>query len=249
MKKLLIGNFKMNTTASEFKTYAMCLATKTKNSKNDIVVCPPFTHLAVAKEMLSNTNIAYGAQNICDEESGAFTGEVSAPMIKDLGAEYVILGHSERRAKAKENDKLINKKIKTALANGLKVVLCVGENAHTREDKQANAFVKKQLDDDLKGIYENELDSVIIAYEPIWAIGTGKVATNKDIEKMIDTIRKEIEYNYSQKAGENLTVVYGGSVKLSNYKKILSARGVDGVLIGGACLDCDGFALMANEKF
>ena len=112
MKKLLIGNFKMNTTAGEFKTYAMCLATKTKNSKNDIVVCPPFTHLAVAKEMLSNTNIAYGAQNICDEESGAFTGEVSAPMIKDLGAEYVILGHSERRAKAKENDKLINKKIK-----------------------------------------------------------------------------------------------------------------------------------------
>lgn len=248
MKKIIIGNFKMNTTASEFKTYAMCLATKTKNSKNDIIVCPPFTHLSVAKEMLLNTKVMYGAQNICEEEKGAFTGEISAPMIKDLGCEYVIIGHSERRARGKETDRLINKKIKTALANGLKVILCVGENLHTREDKQAGAFVKKQLDDDLRGIYENELDSVIIAYEPIWAIGTGKVATGKDIEKMIEVIRKEIDYNYSEKAGKSVTVVYGGSVKLSNYKKILQTRGVDGVLVGGACLDCDGFAIMANEN-
>lgn len=170
-------------------------------------------------------------------------------MIKDLGATYVIVGHSERRNKFKENDKLINKKIKTALAGGLKVILCIGESAQTREAKQACAFIKKQLDDDLKGIYENELDSVIIAYEPIWAIGTGKVPTNRDITKMIDSIRKEIEYLYSEKAGKNTKIVYGGSVNMNNFKKILENQTVNGVLVGGACLDVDTFAVMCRENF
>ena len=249
MKKLIIGNFKINTKPSEFKTYAMALVTKTKGAKNKVVVCPPFTHLAVAKEILSGSKIEFGAQNISDEEKGALTGEISASMIKDLGTNYVILGHSERRTKFKESDKLINKKIKTALANGLKVVLCLGENLQTRTAKQQYNFVRKQLDDNLKGIYENELESVVIAYEPVWAIGTGKTPTSKDIEKMIETIRKEISYLYSEKAGKNVSVVYGGSVNLNNYKKILSNDHVDGVLIGGACLDVDGFAVICRENY
>lgn len=249
MKKIIIGNFKMNTKPSEFKTYAMALATKTKDTKNDVVVCPPFTHLGVAREFLGGSVVEYGAQNLSDEEKGAFTGEISASMIKDLGATYVIVGHSERRNKFKENDKLINKKLKTALAGGLKVVLCVGESLQTRESKQANAFIKKQLDDDLKGIYENELDGVIIAYEPIWAIGTGKTPTNRDITKMVDFIRKEIEYLYSEKAGQSVKVVYGGSVNLNNCKKILENQTVNGVLVGGACLDVDTFAVMSKENY
>ena len=249
MKKIIIGNFKMNTKPSELKPYAMALATKTKGTKNDIVICPPFTHLSVAREFLGGSGIEFGAQNISSEESGAFTGEISASMIKDLGATYVIIGHSERREKFKETDRLINKKIKTALANGLKVILCVGENLQTKENKQAFAFVKKQLDDDLKGIYENELDGVVIAYEPIWSIGTGKLPTSKDITKMVETIRKEIEYMYSAKAGQNINVVYGGSVKMTNYKKILALDGLNGVLVGGACLDVDSFAVMGRENY
>ncbi len=249
MKKIIIGNFKMNTVPSEFKTYAMALATKTKSTKNDIIICPPFTHLAVAKEFLGGSKVAVGAQNISGEEKGSFTGEISASMIKDLGADYVILGHSDRRNKFKESDRLINKKIKTALANGLKVVLCVGESLQTRENKQACAFVRKQIDDDLKGIYENELESVIIAYEPIWAIGTGKNATNKDITKMADVIRKEIEQQYSIKAGKNIKVVYGGSINLNNHTKIISNPAIDGVLIGGACLDVDNFVVICRENY
>lgn len=249
MKKIIIGNFKMNTKPSEFKNYAMTLVTKTKDSKNEIVVCPPYTHLSVAKEILAGSSIGYGAQNMSDVESGALTGEISAGMIKDLGANYVIIGHSERRAKFKESDKLINKKIKTALANGLKVILCVGESLQTRESKQAVAFVKKQLDDVLKGIYENELDSVVIAYEPIWAVGTGKVATLGDIKKIVDMIRKEIENLYSAKAGQNISIVYGGSINLANYKKILSNDALNGVLIGGACLDVDGFSIISRENY
>ncbi len=249
MKKIIIGNFKMNTKPSEFKTYAMTLATKTKDSKNEIVVCPPYTHLSVAREFLSGSNISYGAQNISDEEKGALTGEISAGMIKDLNATYAIIGHSERRAKFKESDKLINKKMKTALANGLKVVLCVGESLQIRQSKQAIAFVKKQLDDVLKGIYENELDSVVIAYEPIWAVGTGKVATLTDIKKMTEMIRKEIENLYSAKAAQNISIVYGGSVNLANYKKILGSENINGVLLGGACLDVDGFSIICREKY
>jgi triosephosphate isomerase len=249
MKKVIIGNLKMNTTPSEFKSYAMTLATKTKGTKNDIIVCPPYTHLSVAKEILSGSNVCYGAQNLSEEENGALTGEISASMIKDLGGEYVVIGHSERRSKFKETDKTINKKIKTALANGLKVVLCVGESLQTKTNKQATTFVSKQLEDDLKGIYENELESVIVAYEPIWAVGTGKIVTSKDIQKITETIRKQIEYSYSKKASDNLIIVYGGSVNLTNHKKLLSNECLNGVLVGGASLDVDGFAVMCRENY
>lgn len=249
MKKIIIGNFKMNTKPSEFKSYAMTLATKTKGIKNDAIVCVPFTHLSTAKELLAGSGVEFGVQNIHEEQAGAYTGEISASMVKDLGATYTIVGHSERRAKFKETDRQINKKIKTALAHGLKVVVCVGESLQTKQNKQACTFVKKQLDDILKGIYENELEGVVIAYEPIWAVGTGKVATTKDIAKMAELLRKEIENLYSAKAAQKINIVYGGSINLSNYKKIISLEAINGALIGGACLDVDGFAAICKENY
>ena len=242
MKKLIIGNLKMNSTPSEFKSYAMTIATKTKGTKNTIVICPPFTHLSVAKEILSGSKVEYGAQNISEEESGALTGEISAKMIKDLGADYVIVGHSERRQKFKETDKTINKKIKTALANGLKVVLCVGETLQTRTNKQACTFVRKQIDDDLKGIYENELESVVIAYEPIWAIGTGKTATKEDANNSIKAIRNKIVEIYGQMVADEVIIQYGGSVKSTNAKELFEMSDIDGGLVGGASLKAEEFS-------
>lgn len=247
MKKIIISNLKMNTVPSDMKSYSMQLATKTAGSKNRIIVCMPFTHFHTAKQFLDGSKIEIGAQNVSDEEAGKNTGEISASMLKDSGVSYVIVGHSERRSKFKETDRLINKKLKMALSQGLKVILCVGEDRVTRENKGACQFVKKQLDDALKGIYENELESVIIAYEPIWAIGTGKTATLKDIEKMVGLIRKEIAYLYNDKT--QISVVYGGSIDIKNYKKIISLPSLDGVLVGGASLDVDNFSVMARENY
>lgn len=247
MKKIIISNLKMNTVPSDMKSYSMQLATKTAGSKNRIIVCMPFTHFHTAKQFLDGSKIEIGAQNVSDEEAGKNTGEISASMLKDSGVSYVIVGHSERRSKFKETDRLINKKLKMALSQGLKVILCIGEDKVTREAKGACAFVKKQLDDVLKGIYENELESVIIAYEPIWAIGTGKTATLKDIEKMVGLIRKEIAYLYNDKT--QISVVYGGSIDIKNYKKIISLPCLDGALVGGASLDVDNFSVMARENY
>ena len=247
MKKIIISNLKMNTVPSDMKSYSMQLATKTAGSKNRIIVCMPFTHFHTAKQFLDGSKIEIGAQNVSDEEAGKNTGEISASMLKDSGVSYVIVGHSERRSKFKETDRLINKKLKMALSQGLKVILCIGEDKVTREAKGACAFVKKQLDDALKGIYENELESVIIAYEPIWAIGTGKTATLKDIEKMVGVIRKEIAYLYNDKT--QISVVYGGSIDIKNYKKIISLPCLDGALVGGASLDVDNFSVMARESY
>ena len=247
MKKIIISNLKMNTVPSDMKSYSMQLATKTAGSKNRIIVCMPFTHFHTAKQFLDGSKIEIGAQNVSDEEAGKNTGEISASMLKDSGVSYVIVGHSERRSKFKETDRLINKKLKMALSQGLKVILCIGEDKVTREAKGACAFVKKQLDDVLKGIYENELESVIIAYEPIWAIGTGKTATLKDIEKMVGLIRKEIAYLYNDKT--RISVVYGGSIDIKNYKKIISLPCLDGALVGGASLDVDNFSVMARESY
>ena len=247
MKKIIISNLKMNTVPSDMKSYSMQLATKTAGSKNGIIVCMPFTHFHTAKQFLDGSKIEIGAQNVSDEEAGKNTGEISASMLKDSGVSYVIVGHSERRSKFKETDRLINKKLKMALSQGLKVILCVGEDRVTRENKGACQFVKKQLDDALKGIYENELESVIIAYEPIWAIGTGKTATLKDIEKMVCVLRKEIAYLYNDKT--KINIVYGGSIDINNYKKIISLPCLDGALIGGASLDVDNFSVIARENY
>ena len=241
MKKIIISNLKMNTVPSDMKSYSMQLATKTAGSKNRIIVCMPFTHFHTAKQFLDGSKIEIGAQNVSDEEAGKNTGEISASMLKDSGVSYIIVGHSERRSKFKETDRLINKKLKMALSQGLKVILCIGEDKVTREAKGACAFVKKQLDDALKGIYENELESVIIAYEPIWAIGTGKSCDAVEANRTIGEIRNVIKKLYGESVSDEIRILYGGSVKPSTIVEQMAQPEIDGGLIGGASLKADSF--------
>lgn len=247
MKKLVIANLKMNQNATDAKTYFTKLVAGFSAVRCDLIVCPSYMSLPIANFLTSTSGIKLGAQDVSDEESGAHTGEISASMLKDSGVEYVIVGHSERRTKFKESDKLINKKIKTALKNRLKCVLCIGESLVDRNSGKTYETLKKQLEEDLRGLYENELESVIIAYEPIWAIGTGNNASVKDVEMASKQIRKVIYENFSEKASRDIQVVYGGSLNEKNYAAILNASGIDGGLFGGASVDADSFLNMINS--
>ena len=233
----IFANFKMNQTQSQTKEYLMNFIPKINDFKSEVTLCLPFTSLPVAHYLIGENPIKLGAQNISDKDSGALTGEVSGAMLKDVGVETVIIGHSERRSKFKENAKLINQKIKTALKNGLTVVLCIGETLAEKNTLKTPEILKEQIEDALKGLYENELENIIIAYEPIWAIGTGQKPTNKEIEKSIKEIRNVITNDFSVSAGEKINVLYGGSVNSKNVDQIKKSKGLDGFLIGGACLD------------
>lgn len=237
MKKLIIANFKMNKSPLQTKEYLMPLISRLDEDKTTLMLCLPFTSLGVAKFMLEGHKITLGAQNLSDEEEGKCTGEISGAMLKDCGVDYVIVGHSERRKKFKEDNKTINKKIKLALKNGLGVILCVGESLAERNTLKTFEVLREQLEAALKGLYENELERIIIAYEPIWAIGSGKTPTAKEIEKTIKEIRKIIGEDFSASAGEQIRVVYGGSVDTKNAKQFANVKNLNGLLIGGACLD------------
>lgn len=247
MKKLIIANLKMNQNATEAKTYFTKLVAGFSTARCDLIVCPSFVSLPIANYLTAGCAIKLGAQDVSDEDEGAHTGEICASMIKDVGAEYVIVGHSERRTKFKESDKLINKKIKTALKNRLKCVLCIGETLADRSSGKAYETLKKQLEEDLRGLYENELESVVIAYEPIWAIGTGNNASVKDVELAAKQIRKVVYENFSEKASRDIQVVYGGSLNEKNCAALLSASGIDGGLFGGFSLDASAFLNMINS--
>ena len=247
MKKI-IANFKMNKTATEMKQYLIKLISKFED-KCEAVLCVPYTCLSLAKFIVDgHDNIKVGAQNISEEEEGKCTGEISARMLKDSGASCVIVGHSERRAKFKENGKIINKKIKVALKNGLEVILCVGETLAERNTLKVADTLREQISEALKGLYENELENITIAYEPIWAIGSGKTPLVKDIEIVGKIIRKIVTEDYSAKAGEEIKVVYGGSVNTKNAATICRCKYIDGLLVGGACLDANGFAQILNTS-
>ena len=246
MRKI-IGNFKMNKTTSQTKEYLLEFLGKVEGNKNEIVLCLPATSLSMAKYITNGTNIKLGAQNICDEELGKNTGEVSAEMVKDAGAEYVIIGHSERRVKYKENHRTNNKKIKVALKNRLKVILCVGENLAERNTLKMLESLKIQIEESLKGIYENELEHIIIAYEPIWAIGSGKIPTNKELEKAVKAIRKVITDDFSEKAGAAIEIVYGGSLDAKNINHYLKLETINGFLVGASCLNPAHFAQIIKE--
>ena len=246
MKKLIVGNFKMNTTLKEFSLYLDKFLPKVKESKNDIVLCVPYTHLMLANQKLVSTGVKFGSQNISVDESGAHTGEISNHMVKDIGASYTLVGHSEIRKRFKETNEQVNQKIINALGVNLKAILCIGETKAEKSAGKTDATLKRQIDIALKGLYENELKNIIIAYEPCWAIGTGKTATNKDIEKAVKTIRKTISESFSDKAAEKMQILYGGSTKLENFGGILKVQGVNGLLVGGACLDYDVFAKMCK---
>jgi triosephosphate isomerase len=241
-RKIIAGNWKMNNDISESqKLVSGIINGLGKNSHCDVIVCPPFTSLAEVSSLIKNTQIKLGAQNMFYEDSGAFTGEVSAFMLKSVGCEYVILGHSERRTIFGETDEVINKKIKKAIQSGLKVIFCIGESLSQRENGTTNEIVKSQIFKGLEGITEEEMKSVIIAYEPIWAIGTGKTATPAQAQEVHLFIRELVAEIYSSSVSENLIIQYGGSVKPDNARELLSQRDIDGALVGGACLKADSF--------
>ena len=240
--KTIVANFKMNQTPLETKKYLINFISRFNREKDlDVTLCLPFTSLYEARYLLEETTIKLGAQNICDTETGSCTGEISGQMLADAEVDAVIIGHSERRAKFKENNKIINKKIKIALKNGLSVVLCVGESLAEKNTLKTLTALREQIEEALKGLYENELENITIAYEPIWAIGSGKNAGVREIEYGVKMIRKAIEDDFSEKAAKSVRVLYGGSVNAKNIASISKAKGVDGVLVGGACLDVNVF--------
>ena len=241
--KVIAGNWKMNNDLNESKNLISKLLVGLKNSNNncEVVICPPFTSLSEASTMINGSTIKLGAQNIHQEENGAFTGEVSAKMLLSAGCEFVIIGHSERRAIFMESDDLINKKIQRAIKNNLKPIFCVGELLEEREKNITEQVIKTQVLKGLENFTVGDLKNLIIAYEPVWAIGTGKTATPQQAEEVHLFIRKLIENHFSKEFAENLRILYGGSVKPDNSKDLLSQKNIDGALVGGACLNADSF--------
>lgn len=242
-KKVIAGNWKMNNDINESEKLVNELKALLKAEKTncDVIICPPFTSLNEVAKLIGGSLIKLGAQNMHYEESGAFTGEVSAQMLKSTGCEYVILGHSERRTIFNESDELINMKIKKALSEGLKPIFCVGELLEERESGATNDVVKRQLLKGLANISAEEIKNIIIAYEPVWAIGTGKTATPAQAQEVHEFIRDLIEISFSLDVAENIIIQYGGSVKPENAKELLSQRDIDGALVGGACLKAESF--------
>ena len=235
-KYLIAGNWKMNLVPSEAKKFANV----------DVMIAPPFTALDAVAQEIKGSIIKLGAQNVNDNEKGAFTGEVSADMLLDLGVEYVIIGHSERRTIYKETDELINKKISFSLKKGLKVVFCVGELLSERESGKTNDVVKTQVVGGLKNISADDMKSIVIAYEPVWAIGTGKVATPEQAEEVHAFIRNTIKDLYSKEVSDNITIQYGGSVTDTSVDGLMSKENIDGALVGGASLKVDSFTRIAK---
>ncbi|MDD2296994.1 MAG: triose-phosphate isomerase [Sphaerochaetaceae bacterium] len=242
MRKVCIaGNWKMNMTPSEGVVFAKALAEAVKDASVRVVVAPPFVTIPGVAEALQESSIEVAAQNMADHLSGAYTGEVSAPMLKELGVSVVILGHSERRALYGESDAFINRKVKLALAEDLDVILCVGETLEEREAGQLETVLKRQVIEGLKDVSASEMSHIIIAYEPVWAIGTGKTATPDDANSAHAFIRSEIEKLYSKSVAESLIIQYGGSVKPSNVKDLMAMKHIDGALVGGAALSVEQF--------
>ena len=250
-KKIVAGNWKMNMNLTEGIKLAMAVKdyfhNKSKGDlKAEVVLCPPFIHLASLEIVLKGSRIAFGAQNCASEPSGAFTGEISCDMIKSTGAAYVIIGHSERRTFYKEDDALLNKKTKLALKSGLKVIFCCGEILPEREAGIHFDVVKKQLNDGLFNLTEAELKEIVIAYEPVWAIGTGLTATPVQAQEMHKYIRGLLAEKYGRDVSDNVSILYGGSCKPSNAAEIFSMADVDGGLIGGASLKSEDFVAVAE---
>ena len=236
----------MNMLPSEAIEFIEGIAPLVKNSEAEIILCVPYTDLFYSLLTAQNTNIKIGAQNMHWEESGAYTGEVSGEMLKCIGVEYVIIGHSERRQYFNETDETVNKKVKAALRNDLKPIVCVGETLEQREAGKTEEVITSQTKLALEGLTEEQVQNTIIAYEPIWAIGTGKTATSEDANNSIKDIRNEIRKNYGQNIAENVIIQYGGSVKASNAKELFSTSDIDGGLVGGASLKVEEFANIVN---
>ena len=248
MRKFIVaGNWKMNTTVPQGVELAKAVVEKSQNlpANVELVVAPPFTHLVSVCQVLQGSKVALSAQNCADKEKGAFTGEVSAPMLVSAGCTYTILGHSERRQYYGETDAKLVEKVKLALASGLKVILCVGENLDEREAGRHFDVVTEQTRNVLYNFTAEEMASIVIAYEPVWAIGTGKTATAEQAEEIHACIRNVIEQKFGQTVAQDMTILYGGSCKPSNAKELFAQPDIDGGLIGGAALKADDFIAIA----
>ncbi len=242
-RKVIAGNWKMHNDLKQSEDLIKSLKEllKDKSVNCDVIMCPPFTSLSEASKLVNGSIIKLGAQNMHFEEKGAFTGEISASMLKSVGCEYVILGHSERRTIFNESDETINKKIKKALEQELKPIFCIGETLEEREKEITKDVVKRQVEKGLEGISSEQMKKLILAYEPVWAIGTGKTATPQQAQEVHGFIRGLILLKYGSDIAEDLVIQYGGSVKPDNASELLSQKDIDGALVGGACLKADSF--------
>ena len=247
MRKLYIaGNWKMNLVPSEAAKYAKELAAATKDAKVKIMIAPTAVCLPAVAEAVKGSKVIVAAQNVNDHEKGAYTGEISCSMLKDIGVTNVILGHSERRQYYGETNEFINKKVLFALANGMDIDLCVGETLEEREGGKLEKVLSDQINIGLDGVTPEQMAHVTIAYEPVWAIGTGKTATPEDANSAHAFIRGLIEKKFGKTVAENQIIQYGGSVKPSNVKELMACEHIDGALVGGASLTLDQFLPIIN---
>lgn len=245
-RKVIAGNWKMNKSPIDVKAFMENFPSLVKDTENEVILCVPFVDLIEATELAKGTNIKIGAQNMHFAEKGAYTGEVSGKMLKVIGVEYVIIGHSERRQYFNETDESVNKKVKAAFENELKPIVCVGETLEQRENGLTEKIITNQTRLALDGLSNAQVKNVIIAYEPIWAIGTGKTATSEDANNSIKAIRAEIKKIYGDEVAEEVIIQYGGSVKSTNAKELFETSDIDGGLVGGASLIPEEFAKIVN---
>ncbi|MCA9404552.1 MAG: triose-phosphate isomerase [Candidatus Omnitrophica bacterium] len=248
-KSIIAGNWKLNKTCKE----AVELVTElnrelSETTEVDVVVCPPFTALRDISDVLVDSKIGLGAQNLYWEDSGAFTGEISAPMIKDAGAQYVIIGHSERRQFFGETDETVNKKIRAALAHELTPIVCVGEMLEDREAGRTEEVIKTQFSGSFAGLSAEEMEKLVIAYEPVWAIGTGKTATKEQAQEVHQLIRQLLTAAHGESTAESIRIQYGGSVKPDNIAELIAQPDIDGALVGGASLKSDSFTQIVKNS-
>lgn len=241
-RKLIAGNWKMNTHFASAVALAQNVAARAGEvPQADLLVCPPYVYLAAVCGALRGSKVALGAQNVYHEADGAFTGEISTTMLKDIGCTHVILGHSERRHILGESDEFVNKKTQAALAAGLVPIVCVGELLSEREAGQTAAVIRRQFEGSLAGVAADQVDRIVIAYEPVWAIGTGKVATPQQAEEVHADLRRLLRERYNERSAQSVRILYGGSVKPSNAGELLSQSNIDGALVGGASLKAEDF--------
>jgi triosephosphate isomerase (TIM) len=250
MRKIIIaGNWKLNKTSHEAIELVNALNRELVDvTAVDIVVCPPFTALTEVSDVLTDSNIQLGAQNLYWEDSGAFTGEVSAPMLKAIGCKYVIIGHSERRQFFGETNETVNKRIKSALKHKLIPIVCVGENLQERESNKTFDVIRDHVEGSLAGFTQDEIGEMVIAYEPVWAIGTGKTATSQQAQEVHKFIRGLLEKMAGAEVAQSVRIQYGGSVKPENTAELMGQEDIDGALVGGASLKADSFGAIVKNS-
>ncbi len=245
-KPIIAGNWKMNMTPDEAKALVTELIPLVKDAKAEVVVCPPYVDLAVVQPLIAGTNIKLGSQSIHWAAKGAFTGEVSADMLKAFGISYAIIGHSERRQYFGETDESVNARAKAAIAAGITPIICVGESLDQREAGETDAFVSGQTVAALKDISAADAEKLVIAYEPIWAIGTGKTATNEQANETVGVVRAAVASVYGKETAEKVRIQYGGSMNPKNASELMAMPEIDGGLIGGASLKAEDFSKVVN---